>query len=149
MDSKNNDFLLESAKTIEVDSLDRVSYACGVVMDAINASNFAHDEVFAIHLALEEAVVNAIKHGNNCDSSKKAYLSYSISDDRVDIVVSDEGGGFDPSRIPDPCCDDNLCKASGRGLFLIKSYMDLVEYNDSGNSIHMVKYSQKVRESDR
>ncbi len=149
MGSKNNDFSLKSSKTIEVDSLDRVSHACGVVADAINASHFAHDEIFAVHLALEEAVVNAIKHGNNCDPSKKAYLSYSISDDRVDIVVSDEGEGFDPARVPDPCCDDNLCKASGRGLFLIKSYMDLVEYNKSGNSIHMVKYSQKTKERDR
>ncbi len=148
MDFNNNDFPLERAKTIEIDSLDRVSCACEAVVDAIKASDFANDEVFAIHLALEEAVVNAIKHGNNCDPSKKAYLTYSISGDRVDIVVSDEGDGFDPSNVPDPCCDHNLCKASGRGLFLIKSYMDLVEHNDSGNSIHMVKFAKK-EEKDR
>ena len=95
---------------------------------------------FAVHLSLEEAFVNAIRHGNHDDPTKTISVDCLITPDKFDISIADEGYGFDPQGIPDPRCNSNLYKSSGRGVLLIQSYMDVVEYNSRGNCIHMVKY---------
>ena len=59
--------------------------------------------------------------------------------------MMDEGDGFDPNDVPDPRCGENLYKIDGRGLFLIRSYMDVVEFNEPGNQVHMVRYKEKLR----
>ena len=74
------------------------------------------------------------------DSDKEIKIDYLVGLDRVEITLTDEGQGFDPAEIPDPRCSENLYKTGGRGLFLIRSYMDKVEFNRRGNSVHMVKY---------
>ena len=127
-------------KSIEIKSqaseLERV---CGQILAEVVSNSFVEEDVFAIHLALEEAFVNAAKHGNKNDSNKKITIDYSISDDKFEITVSDEGEGFQPDAIPDPRSEENLCKTSGRGLLLIRSYMDKVEYSEKGDAILMVK----------
>jgi len=128
---------------VSFSSTDKVCDMCKMLIDLLESSEFQSDNYFAVQLAIEEAIVNAVKHGNHSNPSKKVTLSYSVSKEKLDIVISDEGEGFNPSAVPDPREDSNLCKTSGRGVFLMKSYMDFVEYNEQGNSVHMIKYSNK------
>jgi serine/threonine-protein kinase RsbW len=119
--------------------------ACGL-LETLRTHDFDEDMVFAVHLSLEEAFINAIKHGNHSDPEKNIAVECLITPEKFDITISDEGFGFDPSGIPDPRCNSNLYKCSGRGVLLIQSYMDVVEYNDRGNCVHLVKYRKSFQE---
>jgi serine/threonine-protein kinase RsbW len=99
----------------------------------------AHD-VFSIKLALEEALVNAIKHGNQMDRAKKVRIAYRIHADRFEVSVADEGAGFDPGDVPDPTAFENLERPCGRGLMLMRHYMSEVAFNDRGNSVTMCRH---------
>jgi serine/threonine-protein kinase RsbW len=92
-----------------------------------------------VHLALEEAFLNAIKHGNRMDPAKKVVIDYLVDQEKVEIRMTDEGAGFDPRRIPDPRVGENLYRPEGRGLLLIRSYMHTVEFNERGNSLRMIR----------
>jgi len=105
----------------------------------LQARKASEQEVFSVRLALEEALVNAIKHGNEMDRSKKVYVSYRLCGDRLEVRITDEGKGFDPSDVPDPTAIENLERPCGRGLMLMRHYMTEVEYNQSGNSVSMAK----------
>lgn len=96
-------------------------------------------EAFSIRLALEEALVNAVKHGNQMDRSKKVRVCYRLLTDRFEAQITDEGDGFDPEDVPDPTAVENLERPCGRGLMLMRYYMTRVEYNERGNSVSMVK----------
>ncbi|HZT82047.1 MAG TPA: ATP-binding protein [Gemmataceae bacterium] len=106
----------------------------------LRACHFGDHDIFSIKLALEEALVNAIKHGNQMDRSKKVRISYSVRPDRFDVCVTDEGRGFDPSDVPDPTAPENLERPCGRGLMLMRHYMSEVAYNAPGNSVTMSKF---------
>ncbi|MFO0818937.1 MAG: ATP-binding protein [Pirellulales bacterium] len=97
-----------------------------------------HD-VFGIHLAVEEALVNAIKHGNQDNPEKFVDVNLKLSSEKFFIQVTDQGAGFNPMDVPDPTDDDNIDLPSGRGLMLMRSFMTLVEYNATGNSVTMAK----------
>src|SRR2546423_9927738 len=84
---------------------------------------FEDRDIFSIRLALEEALVNAIKHGNQLDRSKKVHIQCAIQKGRFEIGIADEGPGFNPEEVPDPLCEENLERPCGRGLFLIRHYM--------------------------
>lgn len=96
-------------------------------------------EVFSVRLALEEALVNAIKHGNQMDRAKRVFVSYRLVPGRFDVRITDEGGGFDPADVPDPTAVENLERPCGRGLMLMRHYMTEVAYSDRGNSVTMSK----------
>ena len=113
---------------------------CRELLNDVKDCGFDEDEVFGIHLALEEAFVNAVKHGNSADEQKSVSVEYVITPAKVDISISDEGTGFTPEAVPDPSSEENLYKPGGRGLLLMRSHMDVVEYNDRGNCVHMIKY---------
>ena len=98
------------------------------------------EELFGVHLAVEEALVNAIKHGNREDVSKLVYFVCRVSSERLRIEIEDEGPGFNPHDVPDPTDDDNLEVPSGRGIMLMKSFMTTVEYNERGNQVVMEKF---------
>lgn len=85
-------------------------------------------------LAVTEATTNAIIHANKCDQSKKVTVDAAVEDSKLVVRVKDEGKGFDPRSIPDPTKPENLLKDSGRGVYLMKVYMDNLEFNrtDSG-----------------
>ena len=100
---------------------------------------FADHDIFSIRLALEEAIVNAIKHGNQLDRAKHVHIAYRVSPDRFDVRITDEGPGFDPTDVPDPTAVENLERPCGRGLMLMRHYMTKVAYNDRGNSVVMCK----------
>ncbi len=119
-----------------------VQEACQEILKQAFLHGFSEDSVFGIHLAIEEALVNAVKHGNQSNPEKKVYVECLITPEKIDIAITDEGQGFIPDDVPDPRCNGNLYKISGRGVLLIKAYMDVVEYNDRGNCVHMIKYRQ-------
>ncbi len=100
---------------------------------------FSDREVFSVRLALEEAIVNAIKHGNQFDRSKKVHISYRVRAGQFSIQITDEGIGFNPDDVPDPTMVENLERPCGRGLMLMRHYMCEVHYNDQGNSVRMTK----------
>ena len=92
-----------------------------------------------INLAVVEAGTNAIKHGNQEDPEKRAYVEFIIEPDLLTVIIQDEGPGFNREEVPDPMDPENLFKSSGRGLFLIESCMDEVTYEKSGTLVKMVK----------
>ena len=101
------------------------------------------DHRFAVRLAFEEALVNAMKHGNRMDPRRSVRLAYRASEECVEIRVTDEGPGFRPNGVPDPTRDENLQRPCGRGIMLMRSYMDKVAYSPSGNEVLMVKYRDR------
>jgi serine/threonine-protein kinase RsbW len=103
------------------------------------ANHFDEREIFGIKLALEEALVNAIKHGNKMDRSKRVHIQYIVQPHRFEIGIADEGGGFDPGSVPDPLAEENLDRPSGRGLLLMRHYMTEVVYHPPGNRLTMAK----------
>jgi len=105
----------------------------------LQARRVSDQEIFSVRLALEEALVNAIKHGNQMERSRKVFISYRFLTDRFEIHITDEGGGFDPADVPDPTAVENLERPCGRGLMLMRHYMTHVEYNSRGNSVSMSK----------
>lgn len=119
-----------------------ISKVCGRLLDEVRAKNFDSDQIFAIHLALEEALLNAYKHGNKFDSTKKIDIDYFVSDEKFEISVADQGTGFSPDSLPDPRAEENLYKPCGRGVLLMRSYMDVVEFNEPGNMVHMIKFKK-------
>ena len=116
---------------------------CDTILSEARLCNYSEDEIFAIHLAVEEAFANALKHGNRNDSEKTITVEYSVSPNKVDISVTDQGCGFNPESLPDPRCGENIYKSFGRGVLLMRSYMDKVEYNKAGNSVRMVKIKER------
>ena len=92
-----------------------------------------------LFVALDEAFVNAVKHGNKNDPTKLLRITADLSPLEASFTIEDEGEGFDITQIPDPCDPANLFRTSGRGVLLIYNIMDEVEYNAQGNRVKMVK----------
>ncbi|MGD0552456.1 MAG: ATP-binding protein [Sedimentisphaerales bacterium] len=115
----------------------------GQIQPGLQANGFSEEDIFAVHLSLEEAFTNAVKHGNKMEPSKAIKVDFSIEPDKVEICMTDEGEGFDPEVIPDPRYGDNLYKPAGRGMLLIRSFMDVLEYSKKGNSLRMIRYREK------
>jgi serine/threonine-protein kinase RsbW len=119
-----------------------IQKACRDLLDYAGSYGFQEDAVFGIHLALEEALVNAFKHGNKSNPEKIVFVECLITPEKFDVSITDQGEGFKPEKLPDPRVNGNLYKCSGRGVLLINAYMDEVEYNECGNSVHMIKFRQ-------
>ncbi len=89
----------------------------------------SEEQLSVLLLAVTEATTNAIIHANKCDPTKLVKIHAQIEDSKLLIKIKDEGKGFDPTTLPDPTQPENLLKDSGRGVFLMKVYMDEVKYN--------------------
>ena len=109
------------------------------LVDALENFGWAEREVFGIRMAMEEAIVNAIRHGNQCSPNKSVQIAIKVDDQEFLATITDQGDGFDPKQVPDPTDDENLECDSGRGLVLINNYADEVTYNQSGNSVTLKK----------
>jgi serine/threonine-protein kinase RsbW len=109
------------------------------IMSELKRCGYDDDTIFAIKLAFEEAVTNAVKHGNCNDRSKQVHLRYYVDPQRVVFMVRDEGCGFRPQDVPDPTADENLERPSGRGLMLMQSYMTKVRYGENGREVWLLK----------
>lgn len=110
-----------------------------IIEAELKSFHYADRDIFGIKLALEEALVNAIKHGNQMDRSKRVFIHYHLTHERFDIGISDEGGGFDPEDVPDPMAVENLERPCGRGLLLMRHYMTEVRFHPPGNHLTMSK----------
>ena len=93
-----------------------------------------------VRLALEEAVVNGLRHGNAGDPTKRVLVRYQVLPDAVVIDVEDEGPGFDPTAVPDPTRPENLDRPSGRGLLLMRHCTTWLRYRGRGNCVTLCKY---------
>src|SRR5580692_4951391 len=132
---------------------DRVSYTLDSTLETVNnaeetatrmatEAGFDDEEVMKISMAVREGAVNAVLHGNAYDPTKKVTLAFERTANDLVIVIRDQGKGLDPDKIPDPLAPDNLMKTSGRGIFLIRSFMDEVQIHPSqtGTEIKLVKH---------
>jgi len=131
----------------------RVSYTMDSTLDTVNSAEetasrlaseagFDEEEVMKIAMAVREAAVNAVLHGNAYDPGKKVRVDFERTNRELVITIRDQGKGLDLSKIPDPLAPENLLKTSGRGIFLIRSFMDEVEIHPSqtGTEIKLIKH---------
>jgi serine/threonine-protein kinase RsbW len=109
------------------------------VLDALRDLGWEYRDLFGIEMALEESITNAIRHGNKLDPDKLVKVVCKISAERFWLQVRDEGEGFCPEEVPDCTAMENLETCSGRGVMLIRAFMNKVEYNPCGNCVTMEK----------
>jgi serine/threonine-protein kinase RsbW len=109
------------------------------LMAALQHDGWHERDIFGIHLAVEEALVNAIRHGNCSDSEKQVHVVCKLGPHRMLVEITDEGPGFNPEAVPDCTADENLDRPSGRGIMLMRNYMTRVEYVDGGCRVVMEK----------
>ncbi|MCA9285724.1 MAG: ATP-binding protein [Phycisphaerales bacterium] len=120
------------------DRRDEVDAAQSDLFDTLASLGYGEENCFAIRLALEEALVNAFKHGNKSDPDKPVRLDWWAVPHRLVVEVEDQGEGFDPESVPDPTLDENIEIPSGRGIMLMRAYMSEISYKDPGNRVIMV-----------
>jgi serine/threonine-protein kinase RsbW len=109
------------------------------ILDDVRRHGVGGNTFFAINLALEEALTNAIRHGNRLDPKKNVHVEAEVTPNRVEILIEDDGPGFDRNAIPDPTAEENLEKCSGRGILLIEAYMSNVFWERGGRRLRMIK----------
>ena len=109
------------------------------LLEHLGIHGWPPSDIFAIHLAAEEAIVNAIVHGNRLDPAKKVHVECVVSPDVTRIAITDEGAGFDPASVPDCTSDERLEAPGGRGVMLMRSFMSRIEYNAKGNGVVLEK----------
>lgn len=110
-----------------------------VLLDQLEKTGWNNKDIFGIHMALEEAIMNAIRHGNQCCPNKDVHIEIEISNDQFCACITDQGEGFNPDDIPDPTDDENIENLSGRGVMLMKNFVDEVIFNSKGNSVELKK----------
>ncbi len=110
------------------------------IIRRLEVLNYDDRDVFGVRLALEEALVNAIKHGNGMDPNKTVRIFCRADEHKVRIEIEDEGEGFQPETVPDPTADENLERPCGRGIMLMRAFMNSIEYNASGNRVVLEKH---------
>jgi serine/threonine-protein kinase RsbW len=111
-----------------------------VITGALGAAGHPEKEIYRVHLALEEAVVNAHKHGHTGDWGKPVAVRFHVSADAMVAEVEDQGPGFDPAAVPDPLAPEHLERPTGRGLLLMRTYLSGVCHNQQGNCICLCKH---------
>lgn len=123
-------------------TLETVDKSEQAATEVATESGFTEDEILQIAMAVREAAVNAVLHGNGYDPDKKVRLDFELRGHDLIITIRDQGKGLDLSKVPDPLAPENLLKTSGRGIFLIRSFMDAVEINPSqtGTEIKLIKH---------
>jgi serine/threonine-protein kinase RsbW len=110
-------------------------------------SGFEDEERYKITLAVREAAVNAVLHGNGYDPSKRLTVGFDTTGEAIVISIADQGGGLDPATVPDPLAPENVFKQSGRGIFLIRALMDEVRFRmlQPGTEITLIKRRSGTR----
>jgi serine/threonine-protein kinase RsbW len=109
------------------------------ILEQLQQLGWEGHDLFAVEMALEESLTNAIRHGNRLDEEKQVFVVCKASPERFWLKVRDEGTGFRPQNVPDCTSEENLHCPGGRGLALINAYMTHVEHNDCGNCVTMEK----------
>jgi serine/threonine-protein kinase RsbW len=110
-----------------------------LIASRLRDSGFQEKDVIDIYQALEEALVNAIKHGNQCDGKKLLRISFCVDQECFQICIEDEGQGFNPDAVPNPLLPERLETPCGRGLLMMRHFMSEVNYLEPGNAVMMIK----------
>jgi serine/threonine-protein kinase RsbW len=113
-----------------------------VLMQCCAIVGFDEEAVHYMSVAVRESVVNAIKHGNKQDETKRVHVQFTVHERALEVQVRDQGAGFDPAAVPDPLSPENLLKAYGRGLFFMRQFMDEVSHSfpaKGGTVVRMLK----------
>lgn len=115
------------------------------IIASLRELGYPQSDLFAVRLAVNEALVNAIEHGNRRDPNKKVTIACQIDPEKAEIIVTDQGAGFEPGSVPDCTADENLCKTCGRGIAMMRGFMDTVEFEGKGNTVKLVKFRSDLR----
>lgn len=131
----------------------RITYTLESSLDSVNKieetaeqlakkAGIDEDELFKITMAVREAAVNAVLHGNSYDPQKRVTASFENDGKSLVIRIADQGNGLDPETLPDPLAPENLLRGSGRGIFLIRSFMDEVHFRQlhPGTELTLIKH---------
>ncbi len=109
------------------------------ILESVQKLGYGSQDQFALRLGLEEAMCNAYHHGNKGDPQKKIIARWAADNACVVIYVKDEGEGFSPKNLPDPRKKENIERPCGRGVLLMRAYMNELQYNEQGNEVCMIK----------
>src|SRR5260370_27050414 len=120
----------QTVETLLDSTLESVDEAEGTVLRMAGGAGLEEDDLHALGMAVREAAVNAVVHGNRYNARKKVHLKVSRAHDKLTIVIADEGEGFQMDSIPDPLASENLLRQSGRGLLLIRAFVDEFELRE-------------------
>jgi anti-sigma regulatory factor (Ser/Thr protein kinase) len=132
-----------------INYFEEMDKAIGIILGALDTYGYPDETIRKMKITLTELLVNAILHGNGRDFSKTVFIGHIVNKNMAAISIMDEGNGFDPSSVPDPTLLENLIKDCGRGLFLVKHYVDEITYNQTGNRITIIKkYESLTTKSD-
>ena len=132
-------------RTVKLDissRFDMLEVVQTVLSQVATLGGFDDDAVHYMSVAVRESVVNAIKHGNRLEESKRVSVVLDLRPDALVVEIRDQGKGFDPGAVADPLAPENLLKADGRGIFFMRSFMDEVSYAfppEGGTIVRMVK----------
>ena len=141
----------EGRRTISLPStMDSVSELESMAEKLATEAGLDEDETFRVSMAAREAAVNAVLHGNEYDPAKQVTASFENTGDSIRITIADEGKGLDPAKLPDPREPENLLLGTGRGIFLIRSMMDEVNFRQlhPGTELTLVKHLARSGEND-
>jgi|SRR5579863_1505167 len=140
---KNTGGEAETADQFLDSTLESVDSAESLVLDMAEKAGFEEEDLHKIGMAVRESMVNAVVHGNQYSAHKKVHVSVSKGTDRFTVTIADQGRGFELSDVRDPLADENLLRHSGRGIFLIRAFMDELQIrrlSPAGTEVKLVKY---------
>jgi len=109
------------------------------LLQQLESMHWAHRDIFGVHLAVDEALINAIFHGNAADENKHVRFLCRVSPEKIRVEITDEGPGFDPESLPDPTSPCHINQPGGRGVLLMRAFMSNVEFLDHGCHIVLEK----------
>lgn len=134
-----SDPVLTRLQAQAIHTMEEMNPVIGRILDAMAQAGFSERDCFGTRLSLEEAIVNALRHGNAGDPKKAVHIRFAVTECQIVAEVEDEGSGFNPNTLPDPLAPENIERPGGRGVFLMRHYMTSVHYNGRGNCVHMSK----------
>ena len=145
MSERESGEILEEHATLD-STLRSVDKAETIAVGAAKHLGITEDDEHEIGMAVRECMVNAVVHGNRYSAHKKVHLSVRTAPDHIEIVIGDEGSGFDLNSLPDPLAQENLLRQSGRGILLIRAFMDEFDLHQrpgGGTEVRLVKNFSK------
>ncbi len=134
----------DSPEMLLLNSHDEIENICSAVLKKLDKKGYSNKDIFQVHTSMHEILSNAILHGNKFNSDKKVYVFYKVALDSFSVSVIDEGNGFDYSNLPDPVSIENIDKNHGKGLYVVKAFMDEIAFNDKGNRVKINKYQKNI-----
>ena len=141
--AENRSGATESVDRLLESKLDSVDEAEDLVVQMAEKAGFEEDDLHKIAMSVRESMVNAVVHGNRYNAHKKVHVTVSNGPGKLEIRIVDQGEGFELTEVPDPLDEENLLRNSGRGIFLMKAFMDEVQVRRAqpvGTEVTMVKY---------